>query len=177
MLSTPDSESRLKLATEIFTKQTSISEVTKKIATAVDESVSKQQKEFFLRQQLAAIQRELNALQRGSSSASSPSSPPSPPSSSPAVGDAAGGGSGSGSGLAELNDDEQSEADDMAELKRKIESMGPGSDERKMGVREWKRLKRIPQGSVEHSVIRSYVCSYSLLLFPLSDTDHISYPA
>jgi ATP-dependent Lon protease len=133
--------------------------VTKKIATAVDESVSKQQKEFFLRQQLAAIQRELNALQRGSSS------------SSPTAADATGGGnsggdgsgSGSGSGLAELNDDEQNEADDMAELKRKIEAMGPGSEERKMGVREWKRLKRIPQGSVKHSVIRSYVC-YSLLL-------------
>ncbi|KAF8627530.1 hypothetical protein AX15_004388 [Amanita polypyramis BW_CC] len=134
MLSTPDSEARLKLATDIFLKQTSISEVTKKIATAVDESLSKQQKEFFLRQQLAAIQRELSALQRSSTT------------------DGVGGGSSS-----ELDDDEQHEADDMADLKRKIEAMGPGSEERKMGVREWRRLKRIPQGSVEHGVIRSYL--------------------
>src|SRR6266576_5711576 len=134
MLSTPDSEARLKLATEIFLKQASISEVTKKIATAVDESLSKQQKEFFLRQQLAAIQRELSALQRTSS-----------------------GEGGAGGSSSELDDDEQHEADDMADLKRKIEVMAPGSEERKMGVREWRRLKRIPQGSVEHGVIRTYV--------------------
>jgi ATP-dependent Lon protease len=140
MLSTPDSEARLKLATEIFLKQASISEVTKKIATAVDESLSKQQKEFFLRQQLAAIQRELSTLQRSS------------------AGEGGVGGAGVGGGTSsELDDDEQHEADDMAELKRKIEGMAPGSEERKMGVREWRRLKRIPQGSVEHGVVRSYV--------------------
>ncbi|KAF8714415.1 hypothetical protein AX14_012711 [Amanita brunnescens Koide BX004] len=133
MLSTPDSEARLKLATEIFLKQASISEVTKKIATAVDESLSKQQKEFFLRQQLAAIQRELSALQRSST------------------------GDGGGGTQSELDDDEQHEADDMADLKRKIEGIAPGSEERKMGVREWRRLKRIPQGSVEHGVVRSYL--------------------
>ena len=45
----------------------------------------------------------------------------------------------------------------MAEIKTKIEAMAKDSEERKMGVREWRRLKRIPQGSVEHGVIRSYV--------------------
>jgi len=60
-------------------------------------------------------------------------------------------------GLSELDDDEQHEADDMADLKRRIEAMEPGSEERKMGVREWRRLKRIPAGSVENGVIRSYV--------------------
>lgn len=145
MLSTPDSEARLKLATEIFLKQASISEVTKKIATAVDESLSKQQKEFFLRQQLAAIQRELSTLQRSSTGE---------------------GGAGGGT-LSELDDDEQHEADDMADLKRKIEGMAHGSEERKMGVREWRRLKRIPQGSVEHGVVRSYVRAFrTFLSFP-----------
>ncbi|KAG6907031.1 hypothetical protein DXG01_010866 [Tephrocybe rancida] len=144
ILSTPDTEARLKLATDIFLKQTSISEVSKKIATAVDESLSKQQKEFFLRQQLAAITRELHALTRpnGTSSSSSGLS-----STTPA--DNVGG--------SELDDDEQHEADDMADLKRRIEAMEPGSEERKMGVREWRRLKRIPQGSVENGVIRSYL--------------------
>ncbi|KAF8999813.1 Lon protease C-terminal proteolytic domain-containing protein [Cyathus striatus] len=138
ILSTPDADARLNLATEIFLKQASISEVSKKIATAVDESLSKQQKEFFLRQQLAAIQRELHALQRGGNTVSSA--------------DTAG-----SVNASELDDDEQHEADDMAELKRKIEAMEPGSEERKMGVREWRRLKRIPAGSVENGVIRSYL--------------------
>jgi ATP-dependent Lon protease len=62
-------------------------------------------------------------------------------------------------GLSELDDDERHEADDMAGLKRRIEAMEPGSEERKMGVREWRRLKRIPAGSVENGVIRSYVSS------------------
>ena len=113
-------------------KHTSISEISKKIASAVDESVSKQQKEFFLRQQLAAIQRELNQLSSGSGD--SPSS--------------------------ELDEDESANDSDMADIRRKIESMGTGSEERKMSVREWRRLKRIPAGSVEHGVIRTYVRPY-----------------
>ncbi|KAG5652056.1 hypothetical protein H0H81_006453 [Sphagnurus paluster] len=145
ILSTPDAEARLKLATDIFLKQTSISEVSKKIATAVDESLSKQQKEFFLRQQLAAITRELHALTRSNNSSSSSSSTFT--SGTPA----------DGMGGSELDDDDQHEADDMADLKRRIEAMEPGSEERKMGAREWRRLKRIPQGSVENGVIRSYL--------------------
>ncbi|KAF9468324.1 Lon protease C-terminal proteolytic domain-containing protein [Collybia nuda] len=143
VLATPEAEARLKLATDIFLKQASISEVSKKIASAVDESLSKQQKEFFLRQQLAAIQRELHSLTR--SNASSSSSVSSVPSTTPP------------DNASELDDDEQHEADDMADLKRRIEAMEVGSEERKMGVREWRRLKRIPQGSVENGVIRSYL--------------------
>ncbi|KDR78343.1 hypothetical protein GALMADRAFT_138444 [Galerina marginata CBS 339.88] len=150
ILGTPDAEARLALATEIFIKQASISEVSKKIATAVDESLSKQQKEFFLRQQLAAIQRELHALQRSNGNGAMSGGlvgPQSPNSNSSEV----------GIGSSELDDDEQHEADDMADLKRRIEAMEPGSEERKMGVREWRRLKRIPAGSVENGVIRSYL--------------------
>ncbi|KAF8064020.1 ATP-dependent protease La [Lyophyllum atratum] len=157
ILSTPDAEARLKLATDMFLKQTSISEVSKKIATAVDESLSKQQKEFFLRQQLAAITRELHALTRANGG-SSLSSSPNLSSSTPA----------DGSSGSELDDDEQHEADDMADLKRRIEAMEPGSEERKMGVREWRRLKRIPQGSVEHGVIRSYLEWLSSIPWPNS---------
>ncbi|KAJ7257947.1 ATP-dependent protease La [Mycena haematopus] len=135
ILGTDDAEARLTLATEIFTKLVSISEVSTKIATQVEESVYKQQKEHFLRQQLAAIHKELQSL-----SSSSPGNLVDGQSSS-----------------SELDDDEQHEADDMADLKRRIEAMEPGSEERKMGVREWRRLKRIPQGSVENGVIRSYL--------------------
>jgi ATP-dependent Lon protease len=129
--------------------------VSKKIAAAVDESLSKQQKEFFLRQQLAAIQRELHALHRSSPS-SSPSSKSIP---LPIDGHAMG-----GAGASELDDDEQAEVDDMADLRKRIEAMEVGSEERKMGVREWRRLKRIPQGSVENGVIRTYVRSFHSVL-------------
>jgi len=163
ILSTPSSEERLQTATAIFLKQASISEVSRKIASAVDESLSKQQKEFFLRQQLAAIQRELLALQR-----SGPSSSPS------ALGDAKGGDEKSGS---ELDDDEQHEADDLADLKRKIEAMAVGSEERKMGVREWRRLKRIPQGSVENGVIRTYLEWLTSIPWPNSTSSPAITPA
>ncbi|KAJ7583597.1 ATP-dependent protease La [Mycena floridula] len=153
ILSCADSEARLNLAHDIFIKQASISEVTQKIASAVDESLSKQQKEFFLRQQMAAIQRELQAL-RSSSSSSSPRD-----------------GSADRSTGSELDDDEQQDADDLLYLRRKIEAMEPGSEERKMGVREFKRLKRIPQGSVENGVIRSYLEWLTSLPWPNSTTD------
>ncbi|KAJ7066744.1 ATP-dependent protease La [Mycena amicta] len=132
ILSTTDPEARLTVATEIFSKLASISEVTSKIATQVEESVYKQQKEHFLRQQLAAIHKELQSLTGPGNLVNGQSS-------------------------SELDDDEQHEADDLADLKRRIEAMEPGSEERKMGVREWRRLKRIPQGSVENGVIRSYL--------------------
>ncbi len=149
-LSAADPDDRLSRATALFMKQASISEVSKRIAQSVDESLSKQQKEFFLRQQLAAIQRELSNLQRTSSPLSgnptAPGEDARPPSGS------------------ELDDDQQNEVDEMADIKTKIEAMAKDSEERKMAVREWKRLKRIPQGSVEYGVIRNYV---SLLMMHL----------
>ncbi|KAI8972556.1 ATP-dependent protease La [Trametes punicea] len=134
-------DDRLRRATELFVKQASISEVTKKIAQSIDESLSKQQKEFFLRQQLAAIQRELQALSRSSGGSKSDVAGRLPPS----------------SGNSELDDPEQAEAEDMAEIKHKIEAMAKDSEERKVAVREWKRFQRIPAGSVEHGVIRNYL--------------------
>lgn len=137
-MATPDPDARLQKATAIFVKQASISEVSRKIASAVDESLSKQQKEFFLRQQLQAIQRELQALRKESGNTRTDDS-------------------GKATSGSELDDDEQAEADDLADLKRRIEAMAVGSEERKMAVREWRRLKRIPQGSVENGVVRTYV--------------------
>ncbi|KAI5993396.1 ATP-dependent protease La [Pisolithus marmoratus] len=142
-LATATVEDRLRRATELFVKQTSISEVSQKIASAVDESLSRQQKEYFLRQQLAAIQRELQNLYTTTNAG------PGGPSGSPGL---KSGGSGS-----EPDDDDQADADDLADLKKKIEALEAGSEERKVGVREWRRLKRIPQGSVENGVIRTYL--------------------
>ncbi|KAG2363991.1 ATP-dependent protease La [Suillus spraguei] len=149
-LAATDVEDRLHRATELFIKQSSIQEVSKKIASAVDESFSRQQKEYFLRQQLAAIQRELQSLQNFPASV--------------------GPGFGTGGSTSELDDDDQADADDLADLRRKIEALDVGSEERKVGIREWRRLKRIPQGSVENGVIRSYLEWLTSVPWPSNST-------
>ena len=65
LLSTDSPSLRLQHVTNVLAKQLSIVEVSSKIATAVDESLSKQQKALFLRQQLAAINAELQRLEPG----------------------------------------------------------------------------------------------------------------
>ena len=67
-----------------------------------------------------------------------------------------------GNGPSELDDDDQADADDMTRLRQKIEAMANDSEERKMAVTEWRRLKRIPPGSAENAVIRTYVSYFSV---------------
>jgi ATP-dependent Lon protease len=67
LLSTESPSLRLQHVTHVLTKQFSIAEVSTKIATAVDESLSKQEKAHFLRRQLAVINAELQRLEPGNS--------------------------------------------------------------------------------------------------------------
>ncbi|KDQ11191.1 hypothetical protein BOTBODRAFT_57522 [Botryobasidium botryosum FD-172 SS1] len=154
-LATFDFEARLQKATELFIKHTSIEEVSNKISQDVGEALSKQQKEFFLRQQLQAIQRELSRLTRTGS---------------PTVSSSASGGNTSPA------DDEAEDADDLSELRGKVEAMLDGSEERKMGLRELKRLKRIPTGSVEHGVVRGYLEWLTSLPWPTSTSEKAFFP-
>ena len=85
-----------------------------------------------MRQQLAGIQRELSVLQRGVNDSTGYN---------PVV------------VTSELDDDDQQEADNLVNLK-KMEVMQSGTEERKMSIKGWRRLKRIPQGSVENGIIR-----------------------
>jgi len=152
ILRTPSPSSALfTLASQLFTKHAAIMDVSQKIASAVDESLSRAQKQFFLKQLLEAIQRELYNLQHQSSDSNPGVAEGSiGPSTDPAS-----------SQNSDLEDDDldadPSEDASLIALKRKIEALSPGSEERKMGAREWKRLRRIPPGSVENGVIRSYV--------------------
>ncbi|ESK84683.1 atp-dependent protease la 2 [Moniliophthora roreri MCA 2997] len=154
---------RLQLSTTILTKMHTKLEVTTRIAHAVDESLSKQQKEFFLRQQMRAIEKELRELQ-------------SPQSNSTVTRrddrDAH-------DGQSELDlDPSETEDVELSEIKRKIEAMDPGSEERKAGVREWRRLRRLTSGSgaggsggggsmsVEGSVVRGWLEWFTALPWP-----------
>jgi len=60
-----DTPACFSLASDIFLKEASTSDISKKIASTIDESLFKQREEFFSRQQLAVFQPELSALQRG----------------------------------------------------------------------------------------------------------------
>ncbi|CAG7851245.1 Lon protease homolog 2, peroxisomal {ECO:0000255/HAMAP-Rule:MF_03121} {ECO:0000255/HAMAP-Rule:MF_03121} [Serendipita indica DSM 11827] len=156
MLSTLSPSDRLKLATSLLSKQASIAEVSHKISSAVDENLTKQQKEYYLRQQLQAIQRELAELNR-----------PGAKSKTGAVGSSK---SENDSTSAEF-DEEGDETEYFADLRSKIEKMAVGSEERKMGVKEYRRLKRIPAGSVEQGVIRTYLEWLTSLPWPESEND------
>lgn len=137
----------------ILTKLHTKLEVTSRIANAVDESLSKQQKEFFLRQQLRAIEKELKELQQTTSTSgnTNPSN-----------------GNNRHSGDLDL-DSNESDDTELMDIRRKLEAMTPGSEERKAGVREWRRLKRLlgaggaggGGGSIEGGVIRGWVGLFS----------------
>lgn len=76
-----------------------------------------------------------------------------------------------GNSPSELDDEDQADVDDMTQLRQKIEVMTKDSEERKVAVSEWRRLKRIPSGSAENAVIRTYVSDS-----PRSDTVTIPEP-
>ncbi|KAK7441801.1 hypothetical protein VKT23_016463 [Stygiomarasmius scandens] len=172
LLTTTHPRQRLELATVILNKFHTKLEVTSRIANAVDESLSKQQKEFFLRQQMRAIEKELRDLQAssgpgGDASATSASREVSP----------------SGTGKKSENDldfdSSESEDAELMDIRRKLEAMEPGSEERKAGVREWKRLRRLMGGpgsgggggamSVEGGVLRGWLEWLTALPWPTID--------
>ncbi|KAJ3738348.1 hypothetical protein DFH05DRAFT_1608787, partial [Lentinula detonsa] len=144
LLSTSNSLPRLQLATMVLTKLHTKLEVMSRIANAVDESLSKQQKEFFLCQQLRAIEKELKELQQPWSASGNLNS------------------SNANTRHNDLDlDSNESDDTELMDIRCKFEAMEPGSEERKAGVREWRRLKRLMGagrggGSVEGGVIRGW---------------------
>ncbi|KAL0578057.1 hypothetical protein V5O48_003919 [Marasmius crinis-equi] len=163
LLQSPTPLTRLTLSTNILNKLHTKLEVTSRIAHAVDESLSKQQKEFFLRQQMRAIEKELRDLQQQNQNPSSQmNADPNRTNENQ---------------KSELDLDQSPDAEDaeLMEIKRKIEAMETGSEERKAGVREWRRFRRLtgaggPGGgggmSVEGGVIRGWLEWFTALPWP-----------
>jgi len=53
--------------------------------------------------------------------------------------------------MSKLDNDDQHKVDDSADLK-KMETIQSVIEERKVGMREWRRLKRIPHGSIKNEL-------------------------
>lgn len=59
--------------------------------------------------------------------------------------------------LGSKDNDGGGEEDDIAELQKRIENAKPPKDIMDIAKRELQRLKRVPQASAEHNVIRTYI--------------------
>src|SRR5438477_6022193 len=59
--------------------------------------------------------------------------------------------------LGSKSSDSGGEDDDIADLQKRIEKANPPPDVMSIAKRELHRLKRVPQASAEHSVIRTYI--------------------
>jgi ATP-dependent Lon protease len=79
--------------------------------------------------------------------------------------------SSSSSSSSDLDTDEAADADDLAQLRAQIEALAPGSEERRMAAREWKRMRRMQPSSVEAGVVRSYVSLPPSLSNPRENRD------
>lgn len=104
---------KLRELSRILSTELQIQELGQKLQTEVQSTLTKTQKEFFLREQMKAIQQELGE-----------------------------------------GDERQAE---VSELREKLEEANPPPEARKEAERELQRLERLPPGSAEHSVIRTYL--------------------
>lgn len=141
---------RLGKAVHIITHKISLLEVNSTVVKSVEEDLSKQQREYILRTQMAAIQRELSRLGKPNTDSKSGTSTPE-------------------TDEFEGGDDES----ELTDIKNKISVLVKGSEERKVAVREFRRLKRIPPGSVETSVIRNYLDWLVAFPWPTESDQHV----
>ena len=129
VLALTDVRSRIEKVLEILTRQLGILQVSKKSPQNVPNNLSKQQREYSSSPIIKLISRFYLRQQLN------------------AIKDELGAKDGDGGG----------DEDDVAELQRKIEAAKPPPDVMTIAKRELQRLKRVPQASAEHNVIRTYV--------------------
>ncbi len=129
ILETYDVKARMKRLVQLLGKEVRVLELTSKVQSEVSAELSKSQRDYYLREQLKAIQRELGE------------------------GDDA--------------------ADDLDEIREKIEVAKLPQEALKEVNREFERLKRINPGSPEYSVARTYVETVAALPWAISTEDNL----
>ncbi|PWU25625.1 MAG: endopeptidase La [Candidatus Rokuibacteriota bacterium] len=113
LLETTDVKARLQRLVSALTKETEVLELGSKIQSQVESEVGKSQREYYLREQLKAIQKELGQA-----------------------------------------DDRAQELD---ELRQKIEAAGMTEEAKKEALRELDRLSKMPPAAAEYTVTRTYL--------------------
>jgi ATP-dependent Lon protease len=113
ILETTDIKERLDRMLKLLNYRLEVLKLSHSIGKQTQETLSKQQREHILRQQLREIQKEL----------------------------------GEGDGVGE----------ELAELKKKIETAGMPEEVLKKAMKEFSRLERIPDISAEHGMLRTYL--------------------
>ncbi len=104
---------KLRKLTSILTRELEVLELGKKIQSEAQSEMEKVQREYFLREQLKAIKRELG--------------------------------------------EEDEQALELEEYRRKIEESGMPEEARKEALRELSRMEKMPTAAAEYSVIKTYL--------------------
>ncbi len=130
VLEAPDSKERLSRLATILEREIDIHELSQKIHAEVAGTVGKTQREYYLREQLRAIQKELGEL------------------------------------------DER--ATELADLGQAIENAHMTPEAHKEAERELSRLEKLPPGSPEHPVIRTYLETVTSLPWDKSTQDELN---
>lgn len=137
MLSTPLLSERIRLASEWLTRQLHVLQISDTLGSGIDGKLGKRQREFYLRQQLEAIQDELNDkndTKRPTSSSNNRNS--------------LGGGVLSNGG---------GEEDELSDLHGRLVQANLPNDVVIVAQRELKRIKKLQPSSSEWAVCRNYL--------------------
>src|SRR6266542_2438575 len=129
LLETTDVKARLARLVAALTKEAEVLELGSKIQSRVESEVGKSQREFYLREQLKAIEKELGQT-----------------------------------------DDRAQELDD---LRQKIEAAGMTEEAKKEALRELDRLSKMPPAAAEYTVARTYLDWLVALPWSKETTDNL----
>ena len=128
-----DVEQRLTAVVALLAREVEMAEVSSKIREETHSEMGKAQREYFLRQQLKAIQKELG--------------------------------------------EEDERTVEINELREKLEKANPPEDVRTEAERELDRLSKMPPGSAEHTVSRTYMDWIVSLPWNVSTEDNLDIEA
>ncbi|KAI9255208.1 ATP-dependent protease La [Phascolomyces articulosus] len=138
LLATEDVRQRLNKASKWMTRQLHVLKISDEIHSAVEGNLTKKQREFYLKQQLEAIRKELNQGNGANSGATGNVNS----------------GLGSATGRGNSQDIEE---DDMAHLNRRLAEAKLPNEALTVAQRELKRIQRLQPSSTEWAVARNYL--------------------